>query len=123
MATGENELNRANELTKAIMSNNAKSDEANAIVTSSLIASLSGLLLESDVLEEMANALGDKLGIDVLSKLGQDDTTNVNTNVTKDITEISYGDQFQQPNVLDPNVVPDLAGTENQSYEDAVEKK
>ena len=113
--TGENELNRANELTKAIMSNNAKSDEANAIVTSSLIASLSGLLLESDVLEEMANALGDKLGIDVLSKLGQDDTTNVNTNVTKDITEISYGDQFQQPNVLDPNVVPELAGTEGDS--------
>ena len=113
--TGENELNRANELTKAIMSNNAKSDEANAIVTSSLIASLSGLLLESDVLEEMANALGDKLGIDVLSKLGQDDTTNVNTNVTKDITEISYGDKFQQPNVLDPNVVPELAGTEGDS--------
>ena len=76
--TGENELNRANELTKAIMSNNAKSDEANAIVTSSLIASVSGLLLESDLIEGLVNAVGDKLGIDFLSNLGQDTTSTTN---------------------------------------------
>ncbi len=63
--TGENELNRANEITKAIISKNAKSDEANAIITSSLVASLSGILLESDLVDELVDSVGNFISPDV----------------------------------------------------------
>ena len=67
--------------------------------------------MKSDTASELGRGIFETLNI-----LDPDDTTTVSTSTDKDITDISYGDKFKQPNVLDPNVVPELAGTEELTY-------
>lgn len=109
--TGENELNRANEITKAILEKNATTEASQSATNQALITAIGALLVKSDTASELGRGIFETLNI-----LDPDDTTTVSTSTDKDITDISYGDKFKQPNVLDPNVVPELAGTEELTY-------
>ena len=75
--TGENELNRGNEITKAILSKNAKSEESNSLITAALISAITGVALETDLLESL-------FGIEVnTNNTGANNTTtNENTSGT-----------------------------------------
>lgn len=111
--TGENELNRANEVTKAILEKSATTEASQAATNQALITAVGALIMKSDTAAELGDGFLRLIGVEEDTTTT---TTAISTSTDEDITDKSYGDDFTQPDMAKP----ELGGTENQSYEDAV---
>ncbi len=107
--TGENELNRANEVTKAILEKSATTEASQAATNQALITAVGALIMKSDTAAELGDGFLRLIGLDP-----QEDTTTtaVSTSTDEDITDKSYGDDFTQPDMAKP----ELEGTEGLTY-------